>query len=62
MVNCGGKCGDAHLPADEHGLFTIHVILLLALVAYMLFYTKLVLGQKKTLGQIHLVAVMLGAF
>jgi len=60
MKNCGGECGDSHLPADEHGLFTVHIVLLLIMIGYFVFYIKLLAGQKKTLGQIHLVAVLLG--
>ena len=62
MLNCGGVCGDAHLPADEHGLFTVHLVVMLAMVGYIGFYVKLLLDQKKQLGQIHLVAVLLGVY
>jgi hypothetical protein len=60
FMNCEGKCADAHLPADEHGLFTMHLLLFLVMAFAGVTYASLMLKNRNSTGQIHLVAVLLG--
>jgi hypothetical protein len=59
-MNCDGTCADAHLPADEHGLFTMHLLLFLVMGFAGVTYASLMLKNRNSTGQIHLVAVLLG--
>jgi hypothetical protein len=54
FLNAGG-----HLPADEDGLHTIHLILFFILSAFGIYALSLMHKQFMTLGQIHLSAILL---
>eukprot|EP00300_Choanocystis_sp_HF-7_P037523 c53698_g1_i1.p1 GENE.c53698_g1_i1~~c53698_g1_i1.p1 ORF type:complete len:469 (+),score=109.73 c53698_g1_i1:34-1440(+) len=49
----------SHLPADERGLLTLHLVLLIAMLAYAVYVVRALYAQlAKAGGQIHLVTVL----
>eukprot|EP00241_Pyramimonas_parkeae_P001725 CAMPEP_0114252500 /NCGR_PEP_ID=MMETSP0058-20121206/15870_1 /TAXON_ID=36894 /ORGANISM="Pyramimonas parkeae, CCMP726" /LENGTH=495 /DNA_ID=CAMNT_0001366439 /DNA_START=41 /DNA_END=1528 /DNA_ORIENTATION=+ len=54
------KNGETHLPADEMGLPTVYVLVLIGTSLFGVFVVNLLRVQYKQVGQVHLIVLLLG--